>query len=296
LFLAGGKAMNPEHYHFTSGFNLTPDEPDLTVLFSGEAKPIPEHKVGPSVHDYYLIHTVFDGEGSFESGGKRHACRAGDTFVIFPGTLFCYQADRHVPWTYAWVALKGQLAGELLGQVGITKEKPVIHSDNLEELHHLYEKTRVSFRQSPYPHLESLEASGWLRLLLHHFGYANRSLLPVPSQEMPDVIDRQIDQAIRWISLQYHQQLSIDHMASTLGYHRAHLSKAFKIRTGISPKQYLMKVRMNKAKELLRGNLTIDQVASSVGFNDALYFSKQFRRWSGMSPSEYRISRRATGD
>jgi AraC-like DNA-binding protein len=45
---------------------------------------------------------------------------------------------------------------------------------------------------------------------------------------------------------------------------------------------------MDKAKELLGGTLTIDQVSSSVGFNDALYFSKQFRKWSGMSPSEYR--------
>ncbi|MNC67478.1 Arabinose operon regulatory protein [compost metagenome] len=47
-------------------------------------------------------------------------------------------------------------------------------------------------------------------------------------------------------------------------------------------------MRMDKAKNLLSGTLTIDQVASSVGFNDALYFSRQFRKFSGMSPSEYR--------
>ncbi|MNL58409.1 Arabinose operon regulatory protein [compost metagenome] len=77
-------------------------------------------------------------------------------------------------------------------------------------------------------------------------------------------------------------------MAATLGYHRAHLSKAFKQKTGLSPKQYLLKMRLDKAKSLLTGTLTIDQVASSVGFNDALYFSRQFRKFSGMSPSEYR--------
>lgn len=103
------------------------------------------------------------------------------------------------------------------------------------------------------------------------------------------MIDRQVEQAIRWFSLQYQQQLSIEELARQLGYHRAHLFHAFKVRTGLSPKQYLMKVRMDKAKQLLTGvALTVDQIASSVGFNDALYFSRQFRKITGMSPSEYR--------
>ncbi|MNN42803.1 HTH-type transcriptional activator RhaS [compost metagenome] len=107
------------------------------------------------------------------------------------------------------------------------------------------------------------------------------------------MIDRQIDQAIRWISLQFHQQISIDQIAATLGYHRGHLSKAFKQRTGLSPKQYLLKMRMDKAKGLLEGTLSVDQVASSVGFNDALYFSKQFRKYFGIPPSEYRAALRS---
>lgn len=57
--------MASEHYHFTAGFNLAPDEIDLTVLFSGEGNPVPGHKMGPSVHDYFLIHTVLDGKGCF---------------------------------------------------------------------------------------------------------------------------------------------------------------------------------------------------------------------------------------
>ncbi|WP_019910881.1 AraC family transcriptional regulator [Paenibacillus sp. HW567] len=280
--------MIPEHYQFTAGFNLLPEEQDFAVLFSGEGLPYPGHKIGPSVHDYYLIHTVLTGEGCFQSSTVSHLCRSGDTFVIFPGSLFSYQADRHSPWHYAWVALQGTAVSTLLASIGITKDQPLLHSENTASLHSLYEHIRLSFQQSAYPQLESLEASGWARLLLHHFGQDNLDLLPARPAEMPEIIDRQIDQAIRWISLQFHQQISIDHMASTLGYHRAHLSKAFKQKTGLSPKQYLLKTRMDKAKGLLSGPLTIDQVASSVGFNDALYFSRQFRKFSGMSPSEYR--------
>jgi AraC-like DNA-binding protein len=45
---------------------------------------------------------------------------------------------------------------------------------------------------------------------------------------------------------------------------------------------------MERAKLLLAGDLTIEQIASSVGFTDALYFSKQFRKWYGSSPTQYR--------
>lgn len=280
--------MNPEHYDFIIGINLTPEEKDLTVLFSGEGRPHPGHKIGPSVHDHFLIHTVLEGEGLFVSGAFSRQCRAGDTFVIFPGSLFSYQADQAASWHYAWVALQGTLVEELLAAVGITRKYPFMHSDHVTELHARYEQIRLAFQQSAYPRLESLEASGRARLLLHQFGRDNLSALPPHPTEMPEMIDRQIDQAIRWISLQFHQQISIDHLASTLGYHRVHLSKAFKQRTGLSPKQFLLKMRMDKAKKLLEGPLTIDQVASSVGFNDALYFSKQFRKATGMPPSEYR--------
>jgi AraC-like DNA-binding protein len=280
--------MTFEHYSFHAGFNLLPEEQDLTVLFSGEGRPFPEHKIGPSVHDYFLIHTVLEGEGLFQSGKFSQKCRIGDTFVIFPGSLFSYQADARTPWHYVWVALQGESVAQLLSEVGITKERPLLHSEDVSELHKMYERIRLSFQQSAYPRLESLEASGWTRLLLHHFGLSNLDALPAHPNEMPEIIDRQIDQAIRWISLQFHQQISIDHMASTLGYHRAHLSKAFKQKTGLSPKQYLLKMRMDKAIGLLGSPLTIDQVASSVGYNDALYFSRQFRKYSGMSPSEFR--------
>ncbi|MEK3715178.1 AraC family transcriptional regulator [Paenibacillus sp. FSL R7-0333] len=284
--------MDPEHYEFTLGINLTPEEQELSVLFSGEGRPHPGHTVGPSVHDFYLIHTVLEGRGRFESDTFSAECKAGDTFVIIPGMLFSYKADEGHPWHYAWVALQGIGVLDQLRTVGITRERPFAHSESVPELHNLYKGIRKSFKQSAYPRLESLEASGWVRLLLHRFGRDNLDQLPPHPSEMPEMIDRQIDQAIRWITLQFHQQLSIDHIASSLGYHRVHLSKAFKQRTGMSPKQYLLKVRMDKAKELLASPLTIEQVASSVGFNDALYFSKQFRKATNMPPSEYRAALR----
>lgn len=282
--------MNPDHYQFDVGINLHSGECEPYVLFSGEGKPLPSHKMGPSSHNFHLLHTVLAGRGGFTSGGTSYPCGPGDTFVIFPGIMFSYEADRDLPWHYVWVGLQGTETDRVLENIGITPENPVLHLPRTGALYDLYRSVRGSFRQSAYPYLESLEASGWAKLLLHRLGSDNIASLPALQSGHQHLIDRQIDQAIRWISLQYQQSISIESMASALGYHRAHLSKAFKARTGLSPKQFLMHVRINKAKELLGGSFSIEQVASAVGFNDNLYFSRQFRKETGMSPSDYRAS------
>lgn len=280
--------MIPEHDLFEVQMNPDHREREVAVLFSGQGRPHPNHRIGPSVHDHFLLHTVFEGKGTYTWGGRGYSCGPGDTFVIFPSGLFTYEADVRHPWHYAWVALKGPGVLRQLADVGITPDQPVVSSGEPEELREIYTRLRSSFRQSDHPHLESLEAAGWLTLLFHHFGLANRDLLPRPAAKEPAMIDRQVEQAIRWFQLQYPQQIGIEELSRNLGYHRAHLFNAFKARTGLSPKQYLTQVRIEKAKELLAGSLTVDQIAASVGFNDALYFSRQFKKATGMSPSDYR--------
>ncbi|GIO92763.1 MULTISPECIES: AraC family transcriptional regulator [Paenibacillus] len=280
----------PDHSLYAIGMNPSPGAHDLTMLFSGEGIPVPRHKIGPAIHDYCLIHTVTDGEGIFECAGKVYPCKAGDTFIILPGVLFSYQADDRNPWHYHWVAFQEKGAPLLLADMGITAARPVIRCEDPEELKELksmYSRIRLGFNQSDYPRLEDLQGSAWLRLLLHKLAMLNQQHLPSRERDVAD-IERGVRQAERLISTQYHQQLSIGQLASTLGYHRAHLSKAFKQHTGLSPMQYLMRVRMEKAKSLLRTSFSIQEIASSVGFNDALYFSKLFRKWTGMTPSEYR--------
>jgi len=278
------------HYFFSIGVNSLPPRGELSVLFSGQARPHPRHQIGPAVHNYFLVHTVMSGVGLFEINGTRYECRQGDTFFIFPETLFTYAAHGTNPWYYRWVAFRGPMASSLLDTLGITLNNPVIHMKDLKDVTRLYRNIEVTLKHSSYPELAELEAGGLLRMLLKQFGEANASKLNFdPTGDIAD-IDRQIKQATRWISLQYAQQISIENLSRNLGYHRTHLSKMFKQATGLSPMQFLLKVRMERAAELLQGGmrLSIEQVASSVGYGDALYFSKQFRKWYGCSPTEYR--------
>jgi len=279
--------MAAEHKRFSISVNPGERGGELSVLFSGMAEPQPGHSIGPAIHDFCLIHTVLKGRGSFEAGGRRYPCAEGDTFVIFPGILFRYEADREEPWQYCWVGFKGSRSRGLLDELGITPAVPVIRQSGGTAVRGLYKQLRASLKREDSDLLADLEASGILRLLLTRFVEANREAMPVPEHPLAET-DRRLDRIISWLLLQYAQPISVQQIADTFGYHRTHLSRIFKQRTGLSPVQFLFKIRMEKAQQLLRTSLSVMEVAASVGFADPLYFSKQFHRWASMSPSAYR--------
>ena len=80
---------------------------------------------------------------------------------------------------------------------------------------------------------------------------------------------------IQYMSTQYAYPVSIEQMSESLGYNRAYLSRIFKQETGLTPVTYLLKLRIDKSRQLLRErpDLSIEQVSASVGMPDALYFS-----------------------
>lgn len=283
--------MQQDHKHYSVGMNPSPGEGELVVLFAGEAQPVSLHGIGPAIHDYYLIHTVLSGEGDFIIRDRHYRCGAGDTFIIFPDELFSYQADERHPWSYTWVAFVGQAVSAYLASIGASPEEAVIANSLNPNVRNYYTRLRESLTSEAPHELVNLEAGGWTRLLLREFGQANRAAYA--SQPPDSAVDRLMKQAIQYLTLQFTQPISIERMAGMLGYHRTHLCKLFRRSTGMSPMQYLLKIRMERAEQLLATEMTIDQVASSVGFGDALYFSRKFRKWSGQAPSEFRHALRS---
>ena len=85
------------------------------------------------------------------------------------------------------------------------------------------------------------------------------------------------------------EHLSIQEIADDLNVHRSYLTTVFKEFHQISPKEFLYSVRMQRAQQLLTNtDESIKIVAYSVGFSDPLYFSKAFKAYSQLTPSQYR--------
>ncbi len=95
---------------------------------------------------------------------------------------------------------------------------------------------------------------------------------------------------LEYLELNYKHNLSLAGLAEHFGFTQEYLSKIFKKKVGLTPIKHLTKLRMNQAKLLLKNhsNLEIQKVAEMVGYNNAYYFSRAFKSYSGMQPSEYR--------
>ena len=99
----------------------------------------------------------------------------------------------------------------------------------------------------------------------------------------------QILMAKRYIEEHYMENITLEDLGAYLGFNPSYFSTLFKKETGTSFVEYLVKVRMEKTKELLREtDLTIQDICFMVGYNDVRYFRKLFTRTTGLSPKEYR--------
>ncbi len=272
-------ASNPVSFHAR----------ELTVLFAGESQTKPHHRIGPKVVDYYLLHHVISGKGTFRTGEFEANLVAGDSFLIQPGQLFHYLSDEEDPWRYRWVAFAGTQSDALIAEAGLGPERPIVHSGSNRNPGERCRSIFEAFRERGSS--ASLTASGHLHLLFAslHEAASDGTTSPIRPDSHSDELVRQ---AVGYLSTQYAEPITIEGMAETLGYNRAYLSRLFKHRTSLSPVTFLTKLRVDHGRRLLRERpeLTIEQIASSVGIQDSLYFSKQFRRWYNQSPTDYRTT------
>jgi len=92
-----------------------------------------------------------------------------------------------------------------------------------------------------------------------------------------------------FISENYHTDLRLEVLANVAGMSRFHFSREFKRSTGTTPHQYLIKLRVERAKELLATpNLPLTEVGLRAGFSHQSHFTRLFRRITGTTPSSYR--------
>lgn len=100
---------------------------------------------------------------------------------------------------------------------------------------------------------------------------------------------RVVDHARKYIEEHYREELTIELICQQMSFSKFYLCKLFKERTGQTLHQYLTSFRINKSKEYLTcSKLTIHAIAQEVGFKNALTYSRAFKQYVNMTPSEYR--------
>ncbi len=100
---------------------------------------------------------------------------------------------------------------------------------------------------------------------------------------------RPIREAKNYIRLHYKDALTLEKVSGVVDLNASYLSALFKKETGKTFLEYLTKVRMDKAKEMLKEtNETISAICQEVGYSDTKYFVKCFQKYTGLKPNQYR--------
>lgn len=131
--------------------------------------------------------------------------------------------------------------------------------------------------------LGRLEAKGLFYQLVHEVLRQSDTLRETPLYGDP------IGMAILFLQECYADSLTLDDVAARFGYSPRHLTLRFRERTGTSPIDYLIGIRLERARELLtRTSASLPDIAAAVGYADVYYFGRLFRKHTGLSPIRYR--------
>ena len=263
------------------------DTIDLALDFYGYEDCPKNYEFGPSVRDNFVLHFITKGKGVFHINKNEIHLEAGDLFLLPKNMVTYYQADAEDPWSYYWIGISGTKVSDFmrfstLHAKGFLK-KTEVDTERIglfmEQLVHKAEDSKMT---SHYQ-LHLLSQIYELLFLISEVAPDSHRSHPSPTYQLYLTCKHMIE-------THYNKDhLSIQEIADDLNVHRSYLTTVFKEFHQISPKEFLHSVRMQRAQQLLANtDESIKIVAYSVGFSDPLYFSKAFKAYSQLTPSQYR--------
>lgn len=234
-------------------------------------------------HEDQLLLYCVQGRGTAEWAGEAVAVGPGTLVLLPAGVAHEYRADAEAPWTLYWVHVAGPRAADFLAPLlaGQPALAGAVGLGLVPDFEALLARTREGF---VLPSL--LHAANSLRALLTH-----AALLLPRHQARRGRFDVWAVQA--YMQAHLDEALTLDQLADAFGYERFHFAKTYRRLTGRAPLTHFLHLKMERAARLLDGGeLRVGEVARVLGYDDAHYFSRQFRRLMGVAPSAYRALKR----
>ena len=212
-------------------------------------------------------------------------------YEVGPGTVFIYspyqeqyyeQVDNQLISNY-WVHFTGYGIPELLAKanleadrvyrVSVNAEIPLLINTIIDE---------ISRKQLNFKHISSL-------LLQQLIFVVSRLNALAENADRSFRIDSRLTETLQYIRKNYQENITVCQLADMSGWSVSRFSCLFKQKFGVSPQQYLIAYRLQKAKELMAfTNLTLNQISEMTGFTDQFHFSKMFKKYENKTPMEYR--------
>lgn len=273
LFISGFDDNSPKHTRI-SHLHIN-NELDVTEIGYNKVPPSKQHIMQ---RDVYIIHYCINGKGVFQGKEFDNSC----LYLTVPGETEVITADEHDPYETFWIIFRGTAAPEMLRLCGLPHKCGVYRFDKNTECAEIL-KNYLYNTESDGGIAEAFSLhSAFYAIMAKHMESLDSSVLQ-KNTVARDVAD--------FLSKNYNLDIKIDSIAEMFNYSRNHLYTLFKNEYGVSPKEYLVNLRIEKAKQLLTDvsiSFSVKEISYAIGFQDPFYFSKLFNSRAGMSPLQYR--------
>lgn len=232
---------------------------DLNPLDAGQERCVSGKSFGPHARKYTLIHYVLSGRGTLYARGEAFPVEAGQAFLILPGEITTYTADRDDPWHYCWIGFNGSLTEQFAALppvLTLPRElfEPILHG-------------------GPTPEY---------RLAAMLFGLYDRLFSSARTENL------HVRRVENYIRSNYMLPIRVEELAAMLNLNRRYLGRLFKENTGSTIQEFLIDVRLEAARRHLRQGSTVAEAARLCGYEDVSNFSKMFKHRCGHAPSAHR--------
>lgn len=241
-------------------------------------------------HDFVEISIVLDGESYYMIEDQTFKASAGTVFVLNPGVYHKEKQSLSVSSRQLHIGLKDfSLEGYQRNYVPF--DSPIIDFKNdqstfLEKcLRLIEENTR---RDSSYEVMLKAIIMEMVVEILRSKNAAQIEPAKLKKNEAEKEKQQIVNKIIYFLEKHHSEDISLETISDQMYISSTYISKVFKEETGDSPINYLIKLRLQRAKDLLESQqMTVKEAAQLVGYQDAFHFSKLFKKYYGKSPSEF---------
>lgn len=245
------------------------------------------HRFGPSLRDNYIVHFVISGKGRYTVNDTTHHLGVGDFFLIRPNELVDYEADVQDPWEYYWIGFSG------------TKVKEILHTNGIGAKDYIGQVGAQKELQEKFAHFMEADFFDDAKKLANQaLFYDIFSFFKIHNENMEMGVrisrtKKYSEAFLLYVGNNYYREdLTIEEIAKSMYLHPAYFSQVIKEELGLTALKYLNLYRMNKASQLLKTTeLSVEQIASAVGYQNRHSFSRAFKNRFHSSPTRYKLEK-----
>lgn len=241
------------------------------------------------INQFVFIYCI-DGAGWYRVGGQEYSVSANQYFILPAGTPHAYASDKSCPWTIYWIHFKGILAPHYAQEASRPMDIKPESQSRINTRINLFEEIFNTLK-SGYSNENLRYAFSMFHFYLGTLRYVQQFRNAANDQQAEDGNISKL--AIHFMKENIEKHLDLQEIADQVGYSSSHFSMLFKKHTGHSPLTYFNLLKIQQACQMLdTTDMKVNQICYKIGIEDTYYFSRLFSKIMGMSPREYRKSKK----